>query len=103
MQGQAAITVEKLLCMGPTQGAGLTSVGLWCPISPPRECAVRDGGWVAFPTGLKLSTGRAAGSGAPGDVQVKVNPAQATQCELQVNLQVVATCARLGGAQASCH
>ena len=53
-------TVEELLCRGGPHRAGLTSVGLWCPLSLPFEYVAHGGGWVVLQHALKLFTGALA-------------------------------------------
>lgn len=66
------------------------------------EYVTHADGYVILWQGLKLSTW-CAGSGASWDMQIRVShhlcSAQATRHQLHRDLQMAATCARLGGSQ----
>ena len=72
MEYQPLTTVEDQLYRSPSHRAVVTSVGLWCPLSPSLVDVTCGGGWlVTLPHGLNLSTG-CAGSEASWEVQAKV-------------------------------
>ena len=93
---------QKAAAPRPNPHSRLTSVGLWCPLSPPCKCVTYGGGWIVIWHGLKLTTG-CTGSGASREVQTKVNHycalPRTTQYELQSNVQMATTCAQLGVSQ----